>query len=281
MSDEQHSGRDAPQADQIQFHFDPHATLAALTGHRRRFGSTVASLTVEELAAPSRCEGWTVADILRHGVWVDATFRRLWAGDESPSASFDPRTTPDESVRASRAVPDEEVRRRYLSSTETMIAALESAGPERFGDPSLSPAGRVPWWLSALHLGWDSTVHERDALTPLGRTVEAVPGELMPNLGYSLVLASLFDGLDPLNVQVGSVRLRRAGGLVTAWATTGDEEEGDNGDSSADAAEVLTGEPAAIIDALCGRGSLTGALGGDSAVIDRLGGLARYFASSA
>ena len=274
-------GGDAPQADHICFLFDPQTTLAMLAGQRRRFASTVATLGAEELATPSRCEGWTVADLLRHLVWVDATMHRLWSGDESPAAGFDPRTTPDEAVRADRAVPDEEVRRRYLSSTETMVVELESADGQRLGLPSLSPAGRVPWWMSAMHMGWDSIVHERDALAPLGRAVEVVPGETTPSLAYSLVLASLFDRGDHLYVQMGPIRLRRGGGPVTAWAVAGGPDE----DTAShprfdDQSAVLTGDPVATVDALCGRVSLTQTLNGDAAVIDRLGGLARYFASS-
>jgi uncharacterized protein (TIGR03083 family) len=282
MSEDTGKSVDPPQADHIRFLFDPYATLAVVAAHRRRFGSTVAALTIEELAAPSRCLGWSVADVLRHGIWVDATMRQLWSGDRSPSRNFDPRTTPNESVQAEHAVPDEEIRRRYLSSTQTMIVDLESAEFERFGAPSWSPAGRVPWWLSVVHLGWDSTVHERDVLFPLGRTVEVGPDESMPFLAYSLVLASFFQGTDPLNVQIGAVRLQSGSGYVAAWTTTAGSEDSDgNLRQCDDEATVLTGEPVAIIDALSGRASITDTLSGEAAVIDRLGGLGRFFTSSA
>lgn len=280
MDNAKRPGGDAPQAEHFRFLFDPRTTLVALARHRRRFGLTVAELTVEELGAPSRCETWTVADVLRHGLWADTAMRRLWSGDNPLSGHFDPRTTPNESVQADRAVPDEEIRRRYLSSTEAMIIDLESAEPERFGDSSLSPAGPVPWWLSAVHLGWDSSIHERDALSPLGRPVERAPGETMPILAYSLVLASFFGGGDHLNIQVDAVRLRTGTGPVTAWGITGDPEGNDVSHGIDDeTATVLRGDPVAIIDALCGRVSLTDALHGDAAVIERVGGLARYFNS--
>ena len=281
MSDVGQPGEDALQADHIRFLFDPDTTLVALAGHRRRFGATVAALTAEELKTPSRCEGWTVADVLRHGVWADATMRRIWSGDESLADGFDPRTTPNEAVQADRAVPDEEMRRRYLSSTEAMIIELESADPERMGDPSLSPAGRVPWWLSAVHLGWDSTVHERDVLSPLDRAVEATPDETMVTLAYSLVLASFFSGREPLDVQIDTVRLRRGIGPVIAWTNKADTKHHDGNDYSADdAATVLTGDPVAMIDALSGRIAPAEAFHGEVAVIERMCGLARYFTSS-
>ena len=280
MRDVEQPGADAPQADHIRFLFDPYATLGALAGQRRRFGAAVETLSADELEAPSRCDGWTVADVLRHGVWVDATMRTIWSGDESLAEGFDPRTTPDAAVRADRAVPDEEIRRRYLSSTEAMIVELESPGPERLGRPSLSPAGRVPWWMSAVHLGWDSTIHERDVLAPLDRTVEATAGETIPALAYSLVLASFFSGRAPLEVRIDTVRLRCGSGPVTA-STVEPTENGDGGGTLGhDAGSVLRGDPVQIIDALSGRLAPDEALHGDVALIGRLGGLARYFTST-
>ncbi len=281
MNDVEQPGENAPQADHIRFLFDPETNLVALAGQRRRFGATVAALTVEELRTPSRCEGWTVADVLRHCVWADATMRRIWSGDESMADGFDPRTTPNEAVQADRAVPDEEMRLRYLSSTEAMIIELESADPDRLGHRSLSPAGRVPWWLSAVHLGWDSSVHGRDVLSPLDRTAEATADETMLTLAYSLVLASFFSGPDPLDVQIDTVRLRRGNGPVIASTNDSNSEENDgNGRPADEPAAVLTGNPVAIIDVLSGRIAPPEALHGEVAVIERLCGLARYFTSS-
>ncbi len=271
------AGTDAPQAEHIRFLFDPGATRALVVGHRRRFGATVATLTDDELAAPSRCSGWTVADVLRHDVWVDDTIRRIWSGDTAPLRGFDPRVTPDESVRADRVLPDREVVEGYLSSTETMIAELESVQPERFGDPSRSPAGPVPWWMTMVHVGWDSTIHERDVLVPLGHAVQEQPGESLVWLAYSLVLASFFEP-GPFDVAIGEIRLRRGDGPVSVCRATPAAAS----ERSADEEEVLppttlSGEPAAVIDAISGRVALGAVLDGDPSDIGRLGGLARYF----
>ena len=191
------SGHDAPQAEHIHFLFDPHATLCAFAAQRRRMAATASTLSPDELSAPSRCGGWTVTDVLRHLVWVDDIVHRVWSGDESLADGFDPRTTPDAFVQADRIVPDAEIRDRYLASTAAMSEELQAAGPERFGQPSLSPVGSVPWWLSAVHIGWDSAVHERDILVPLGRPVVASSDEALPSLAYALVMASFFSGRAP------------------------------------------------------------------------------------
>ena len=205
-------GEDAPQADHVRFLFDPPTTLTVLAGQRRRFASTVAGLTADELVSPSRCAGWTAADVLRHLLWADTTMRALWSGDVSIGEGFDPRTTPDVSVRADRAIPDAEIRQRYLASAASMADEFESAEPERWGEASISPLGGVPWWLSAVHLGWDACVHERDVLVPLGRAVDVATGEALPGLAYTLVMTTFFGGSDPLHVQIGAVHVRRERG---------------------------------------------------------------------
>jgi uncharacterized protein (TIGR03083 family) len=279
----------APQADHIRFLFDPRPAMVAFAGQRRRFSSAVETLSREELGAPSRCAGWTVADVLRHLVWVDGTMRRIWSGKVAMADGFDPRTTPDSAVRDDRAVADEEVQERYVASTLTMASDLEFADPSRFGMPSLSPAGQVPWWMSAVHIGWDSAIHERDALLPLGRRVEPAGSETDLCLAYSLVLTSFFAGRDPLAVRLGSIELRREDGPVVAKVTAGAAPDGHGagggslgtgGESQVPATMVATDHPVEVIDAMSGRGPLEAVLRGDPAVVRRLGGLARYFTST-
>jgi hypothetical protein len=96
----------------------------------------------------------------------------------------------------------------------------------------------VPWWLSVVHLGWDSTVHERDALSPLGRSVEADSAETLPFLAYCLVLTSFFAGPDPLDVRGAEVHLCSGTGPVTAWAITNTSDR--NQRPSDPTTEVLT-----------------------------------------
>ncbi len=265
-----------PQAEHIRFLFDPGSTLAAFAGQRRRFASTAEGLSDEELASPSRCAEWTVADVLRHLVWVDVTVRRIWSGDQSLAEGFDPRITPNHAVRDDRASSDQEIRERYLVSTEAMLWDLEHSDPDRFGQPSLSPAGTVPWWMSAVHVGWDASIHERDVVLPLGRDVERVDEETGPCLAYTLVLTSFFAGRDPLSMRIGATELRRVDGPAIAGAVTREYE----GDEQGAPVTVVADDPVQAIDAMAGRGAMEQSLRGDAAVIHRLGGLARYFTST-
>jgi len=252
---------DIPQADHIRVDVDPAQALAAYAGHRRRFADEVASLADADLAASSRCSKWTVADVLRHGCDVDEWMHAIWSGGPLPFSSFDPRTTPHESVIAGRAVPDAEVRARYVASATLMADDVAGSGPDRWGLPSLCPAGVVPWWMSVLHVFFDSWVHERDALLPLGRTVPVEPSETAPVLAWAVSLVGHV-GTEPLDAEVGGVHVARSDGVVS----------------------TRTGTPhadvAAIIDAVSGRGSVDDALPGcDPAMVRRLGAMARFFDS--
>ena len=249
-----------PQAEHITLDLDPAGALAAYARHRRRFADEAASLSDADLATQSRCSKWTVADVLRHGCDVDAWMQAIWTGGPLPFTSFDPRTTPHDSVMEGRDLPDAQVRDRYVTSARAMADDVEASGPSRWGLPSLCPAGPVPWWMSALHVFFDSWVHERDALLPLGRSVPVEPEETAPVLTWAVSLVGHV-GTDPLDAEVGGVHVVRRDGVVSTTTTV-------NG----------AHDVAAIIDAVSGRGSVDEALAGcDPAVVHRLGAMARFF----
>ncbi|MBV9666099.1 MAG: maleylpyruvate isomerase N-terminal domain-containing protein [Actinobacteria bacterium] len=249
-----------PQAEHMKVELDPAAALAAYTRHRRRFAEEVASLSDEELATPSRCAKWSVADVLRHGVDVDSWMHSIWSGGPLPFTSFDPRTTPHESVVTGRAAPDDVVRDRYAASARVMAEEVAGSDASRWGLPSICPAGPVPWWMSALHVFYDSWVHERDALLPLGRTVPVEAEETAPVWAWAVSLVGHANKA-PLDAEVGGVHVMLRDGVVSTRATGAAE-----------------GDIAAMIDAVSGRGSVEDALAGcDPAVVHRLGALAQFF----
>ena len=257
------AGSDIPQGDQIHVDLDPAATLAAYARHRRRFGAEVGSLSGAALAVQSRCSEWSVGDVLRHGCDVDGWMRAIWAGEAPPFTRFDPRTTPNEFVMASRAIPDAEVRDRYIVSAETMAADVGSSGAERWGLTSISPLGFVPWWQSALHVFYDSWVHERDALLPLGAAIPVVADEAVPVLAYSLAVAGTLIR-EPTDAVIAGVHLITGERPAIATPVTPDTD-----------ADMAT-----IIDALSGRGIVEDALAGTNPdVVLRLGALARMLQS--
>jgi hypothetical protein len=184
-----------------------------------------------------------------------------WARRPLPFKQFDPITTPHEFVVAGRSVSDTEVRDRFVVSSETMADDVESSGPERWGSTSISPLGLVPWWLSALHVFYDSWVHERDVLLPLGMEAAVDPDEAVPVLTYSLAIVGILIS-EQIDTVIASVRLVTGNPPVMATPTTSDADR----------------DSALLIDALSGRGSVEDALPGtDPFVVRHLGALARLF----
>ena len=255
------AGAAVPQSDVLHVHLDPAAALEAYAHHRRRFGEEVATLDLEALQARSRCSEWSVADVLRHINDVDGWMDAIWSGCPPPFTAFDPNVTPRQWVEAGRAIPDAEVRDRFAIATPTRAAAVSESTVERWGLPSLSPLGAVPWWMSALHVFFDSWVHERDVLLPLGIEPPAVDDETGPVATYLVGVAATFASR-PVATVIAGVRV-----------TVGDGPPAVMPEAGVDLDET---EVATIIDALCGRGSLNAALAGYHAtVIEQYGMLAQ------
>jgi uncharacterized protein (TIGR03083 family) len=249
-----------PQGEQIRVDLDPADVLRAYSRHRTRFAEAMRALDDQALRAPSRCSEWSVADVLRHLVDVDGWMQKLWSGQPLPFTSFDPRVTPHEFVVAGRAIGDAEARDRFVLSTETMAGDVGTSDRERWGTPSISPLGVVPWWLSALHVFWDSWLHERDALLPLGMAVPFERDEALAVLAYGLAIVGMFIG-EPTDVVIGGVRLVAGEAPVVTTPVT----------EPSDAVGTL-------VDALAGRGDVAAELAGtDPDVVHRLGVLARSF----
>jgi uncharacterized protein (TIGR03083 family) len=254
---------DAPQGEQIHVDLDPAAVVAAHARHRRRFADEVGKLDGRDLEAQSRCDRWSVADVLRHITDVDDWMQAIWSGGRPPFDHFDPVTTPHEFVVAGRAsMSDLEARDRFVGSCEVMASDVSSAPRERWATTSISPLGFVPWWLSALHVFYDSWVHERDALLPLGRTPPVDAEEVIPVLAYSLALVgTLVDR--PLDTVIAGVRVRT--GERPVRVTPLDRP-------------VVDAETGSVIDAVSGRGTLSEAVSGiDPDVAEAFTSLARLF----
>jgi hypothetical protein len=126
-----------------------------------------------------------------------------------------------------------------------MIAAVDALTGDDWDAPCEAPFGHVPAHLALAHAFWDSWLHERDILEPLGLTPAVEPDEALVALWYTLVVGGLQGGLledaaptgpgpeqpidvkvvfedlpgDPLRVEIGrSVRVTRCGteGAVAA-----------------------------------------------------------------
>jgi len=246
---------------------------AATHSQRARLVQTLVALSPQEWLTASRCERWTIQDVVRHlthvnGLIIDAINAALANERYSGFKDFNPRTSPDQLL----VEEGPQSAAQSLSDFESGIAMSRKLVDELAAGPSdllvSTPAGRQPWPRAALHALFDSSIHERDIALPLGRTVSAPTAELAAIAGYQLLLTArvVCAAGTPLSL---SVRLT---GLPTFRVTVdGPVVEVVRTDEAA----VIScgGEAAEVLDAMAGRGELASVLDGPPAAARALQGL--------
>lgn len=240
-----------------------------LLRQRRRLATLLAGLDADGWAAPSRCDAWTVREVVAHLVDTD----RFWAfsiasgraGEPTRAlASFDPVASPPQLVEAHAGLGPDEVLAAYVEAVEGLAAALEGLGGSAdagWEGRAEAPPGHIPLRGLALHALWDGWVHERDIAVPLG----LVPTDEADEVAGCLLYAA---ALGPMFLAAGGST--RAGVLVAAPTDGGPTvrvEAGGTvvaGHGDADGATVVLRAPSvALVDALSFRGPLPRAVAAD------------------
>lgn len=168
-----------------------------LLRQRRRLASLLGGLDDEQWAAASRCEGWTVQDVVAHLVstnqfWAFSIGAGLAGEPTRFLATFDPVTSPPELVEAARSQSPADVLDQFVATNEAIgkiVVELDDDGWSTLGE---APPGHVPLHAVALHALWDSWIHERDIVLPLGLTPVEEPDEIAGCLRYSAALSPAF-----------------------------------------------------------------------------------------
>lgn len=173
---------------------DPDAATGACARQRRRFAATLATLEDAQWAAPSRCEGWTVKDVVSHldstnGFWEISIASAIDGRPTRFLESFDPKATPAALAEADAATSPVDLLERFTASCEALCVAVEALGPEQLAVIGEAPPGHIALHGVVLHALWDSWVHERDVLLPLGLPAVEEPDELVESLRYAIALA--------------------------------------------------------------------------------------------
>jgi uncharacterized protein (TIGR03083 family) len=165
---------------------------------RRRLEATLGELTDAEWRTPSRCEAWTAQDVITH---LDST-DRFWALSVGQAVAgeptrflgtFDPVASPAQLVDSTRGTSPEATLDAFRQSNAAMLEAIEAlddAGWDAIGE---APPGHVPLRLVADHALWDSWVHERDVLLPMGRPAPEEVDEVATCLRYAAALGPAFE----------------------------------------------------------------------------------------
>lgn len=257
--------------------------VVAVARQRRRLVELLESLTDEQWAHASRCEGWSVQDVISHLVTVDG-FWQLSVGQGAAGAptrflaEFDPAATPPLLVEPLRALSPAEVLHRFRDACAGFLSALEGLDDAGWDALAESPAGHVPIRLMSDHALWDCWIHERDIALPLGLTPVVEADEVSACLRYAAALSPGF-AISTGNDVAGTYAVRATtpdGGtdefVLDVSATTVSVRDGATADPDA---PVLEGDAVDLVEALSIRAPLPD---GTPAEWHRiLGGLATVF----
>ena len=161
---------------------------------RTRLAALLVGLTDEQWASASRCDGWTVQDVVAHLVGVNAFWRSSVGAGLAGTPTrvldgFDPAATPPLMVAPMRTLTPAEVLDQFVASNDALletIAAIDDGGWSMLAE---TPAGHVPIRLLAQHALWDSWVHERDIALPLGLGPAVEPDEVVSAVRYAAALS--------------------------------------------------------------------------------------------
>jgi uncharacterized protein (TIGR03083 family) len=175
----------------------PDDQRAPVLRQRRRLQATLEGLDDDAWSSASRCDAWTVQDVIAHLVGVNA----FWQASVSAGLAgtptrildgFDPAATPPLMVEPMRALSPAEVLDQFVSSNDALLGTLAGLDEPAWSMVAESPAGHVPIRLLAQHALWDSWIHERDIALPLGLTPAVEPDEVLSCLQYAAALSPAF-----------------------------------------------------------------------------------------
>jgi uncharacterized protein (TIGR03083 family) len=157
---------------------------------RRRLLAMLAELTDHQWAAASRCDDWSVRDVVAHLVDVNkfwhASIEAGLAGTPTRVlASFDPAATPSMLVDWMSALSASEVFEQFVISSEALLDDVTGMTDHQWATPAESPVGHVPIRLLVQHALWDCWIHERDIAMPLGISTADEPDEVASCLRYA------------------------------------------------------------------------------------------------
>lgn len=230
---------------------------------RRRLGAVLSGLTDDEWAVPSRCDGWSVRDVVAHLVSTNQfwaiSFTSGQAGEPTRFlATFDPVASPVQLVDAVAAIPAAGILERYLETVEAMAAAVEGFDAGAWAMLGEAPPGHVSLHEVALHALWDAWIHERDVLVPLGREQELEADEVRGCLQYAAALGPCFLATQG-STREGVLAVEATSPDVSFVVRVGPTVVVDDGPAPAGAA-VLRGDAVTLVEGLSFRDEVALAL---------------------
>lgn len=233
---------------------DPGAIGDTLVRQRRRLVEMTRGLTDEQWAHASRCEGWTVRHVAGHlsttNFFWETTIRAGRSGEPTRSlTNFDPVASPAQAAEELTASPSEIVD-TLSTTTESLAACVAELTEADWSDLAESPPGHVSIDCVAHHALWDSWIHERDVMLPLGLAPREEDDEVIACLRYVAGLTPAL-ALNSGGTQTGGFDVVASEPDVAFHVDIGSEVAVTGG--AADAEFALHGDAVELVEALSFR----------------------------
>jgi uncharacterized protein (TIGR03083 family) len=234
----------------------PSAVGVPFLRQQSRLAQVLPTLTPEQWAVPSRCEGWRVQDVVAHLAGTDRFWTVSIASGLSGTPSrfltdFDPKANPAALVDAVRAATVTDTLTSYVESSTALCAAVDDLDDAGWNVLAETPIGHVTVSTLVHHALWDAWIHERDILQPLGLVQPEEPDEILAALRYAAALAPAF-AVQSSTGQHGSLVLDVTQPEARVVVTVDDVVSVTDGDGPDDAF-LLTGTAVDLLEALSVR----------------------------
>jgi uncharacterized protein (TIGR03083 family) len=254
----------------------------AMVRQRRRLAKELAELDGEGWTTPSRCDAWTVQDVVTHLVstnqfWAISVAQGLAGAPTRFLATFDPVASPAQMVDSARgkATPAETLE-QYTASIEALAAAVEPLTDDQVATVvAEAPPGHVTLDAVVLHALWDAWIHERDVLLPLGRAQDREDDEIAGCLAYASALGPAFAASGG-STEASVFGVESTDGSLRYVVHAGEAALVEAGPPPG-GAPVLRGDAIDLIEALSLRGPFPDAASLDPSIKRLVGGLADVF----
>ncbi|HEY2813314.1 MAG TPA: maleylpyruvate isomerase family mycothiol-dependent enzyme [Acidimicrobiales bacterium] len=164
---------------------------------RRRLGDVLSRLDEAQWNAASRCEAWSVRDVVCHLVttnqfWTISITKALAGEPTRYLSTFDPVSSPAEIVDSMKAMTPAEILAAYVDTVDELAACLANLDEAKWSTIAEAPLGHVGLEAVTLHALWDSWIHERDIVLPLGLSAAVEDDEVVGCLVYASALGPAF-----------------------------------------------------------------------------------------
>jgi uncharacterized protein (TIGR03083 family) len=171
----------------------PDDQFEPVSRQRRRLQDLLAALGADDWATPSRCDGWTVQDVVAHLVgvntfWEVSVSAGLAGTPTRMLRDFDPAATPQLMVAPMRTLTAAEVLDQFVASNDAFLGAITELDERQWSMLAETPPGHLPVRLLVHHALWDCWIHERDIALPLGSTPAIEADEVSSCLRYVAAL---------------------------------------------------------------------------------------------